>query len=337
MDRQVASRTLVDTAPSLGAGGTMTAGHDGAAGASSSGSTRPPVTYTRLRSDLAALGVRPGAALMVHARLSAVGWIPGGADTVVQALLDTLTEPGTLMVLCGWEHQCYDLERWPPQRRTAYLDEPPAFDPQVSAADPGVGRLPERVRTWPGAYRSRHPMGSFAALGRRNQELLADQPWNGMYGPGSPLERLVDVDGQVLMLGAPLETATLLHYCESIAEIAEPPSGPGKRRVTYRMPLSGCQTAADDGEVVWREFTDLETGSDEDPSAEVLPYTGVVGERVDAFEVIMTDALAAGLSRSGRVGHAASHLLSARDLSAFGTQWIERQFGGPRQHSAAQP
>lgn len=146
-----------------------------------------------------------------------------------------------------------------------------------------MGRLPERVRTWPGAHRSRHPLGSFAALGQRSREMLADQPWDSMYGPVSPLERLVEADGQVLMLGAPLETATLLHYCEATAIVPEPPSGPGKRRVTYRMPLldTSARAGAHVNAVVWREFSDFETGSDEDPSAEVLPYGEVVGNDVD--------------------------------------------------------
>lgn len=262
---------------------------------------------------------------MIHAHLSAVGWVPGGADTVLRALLDVVTEDGTLMVLCSWEHHCYDLERWPADRRAAYLAGPPMFDPLVSAGDPGLGRLPERLRTWPGARRSRHPLGSFAALGRRSDEMVADQPWDGMYGPGSPLDRLVRADGRVLLLGAPLGTATLLHYAEAVAAVPEPPSGPGKRRVTYRMPLPGRGT----GDVVWREFTDLETGSEADPAASVLPYRVVVGDGVDPFAVIIADALRAGLGRSGPVGNAASHLLPAAGLSTHGTRWIESRFGGP--------
>ncbi len=293
------------------------------------GAAGGPVTYTRLRADLLDLGIRPGGVLMVHARLSAVGWIPGGADTVLRALLDVLTEDGTLMVLCSWEHQCYDLERWPAARRAAYLAEPAAFDPLVSASDPGLGRLPERLRTWPNACRSRHPLGSFAALGRSSEELVADQPWDGMYGVGSPLDRLLRAGGDVLMLGAPLETATLLHYAEAVAVIPEPPSGPGKRKVTYHMPLRGDQTTSvGSDDVVWREFTDFETGSDEDPGASVLPYRDVVGEGVDAFEVIMADALGAGLAQSSLVGNAASHLLPALDLSAFAKRWIETRFAG---------
>jgi aminoglycoside 3-N-acetyltransferase len=65
---------------------------------------------------------------MVHTCMSAVGWIPGGADTLVAALLDAVgaNHPGgTLLALCSWEHHCYDIDCWPVDRRAAYLSEPP--------------------------------------------------------------------------------------------------------------------------------------------------------------------------------------------------------------------
>lgn len=295
------------------------------------------VDYSRLRSDLARLGPRPGGIVMVHASLSAVGWIPGGADAVVRALREVLSADGTIMMLSSWEHHSYDLERWPRGQRTAYLADPPVFDPQVSTSDPGLGRLVERVRTWPGAHRSRHPLGSFTALGPHSEQLLSDQPWDGMYGLGSPLDRLVKADGQVLMLGAPLDTATILHYAEAMAVVPDPPAGPGKQRVTYRMPLNADAPHADSSRVVWRTFTELETGSDYDPAASVLPYSAVVGTEVDPFEVIMTEALDAGLATSGMVGNAPSHLFPARDLSDFGTRWIEARFGVDRQYVPSSP
>jgi aminoglycoside 3-N-acetyltransferase len=39
---------------------------------------------------------------MVHARMSAIGWVVGGADVVVTALLDVLRTEGTLMAYTGW-------------------------------------------------------------------------------------------------------------------------------------------------------------------------------------------------------------------------------------------
>nr|WP_246001485.1 AAC(3) family N-acetyltransferase [Allorhizocola rhizosphaerae] len=77
----------------------------------------------------------------------------------------------------------------PTPTRTA-LDAPreehPAYDPDLSEADHGNGRLPEALRRRPGAVRSRHPGVSFAALGAAAAELMADQPWNDPHGPGSP-------------------------------------------------------------------------------------------------------------------------------------------------------
>lgn len=47
-----------------------------------------PVTRSILVRDLRALGVRRGGVLMAHTRMSAIGWVVGGAETVVMALLD---------------------------------------------------------------------------------------------------------------------------------------------------------------------------------------------------------------------------------------------------------
>src|SRR5215469_4763374 len=61
-----------------------------------------PVARSDLVRDLRALGVQPGGVLMVHTRMSAIGWVVGGAETVVTALLDVLGPAGTLMAYVGW-------------------------------------------------------------------------------------------------------------------------------------------------------------------------------------------------------------------------------------------
>src|SRR5688572_7404386 len=102
-----------------------------------------PLTRSRLVHDLAALGVRPGGLLMVHTRLSALGWVVGGSGTVVQGLLDALGPDGTLMAYAGWEDDSYDLDELPEEWRTAYETELPPFDPTTSEATRDNGRLPE--------------------------------------------------------------------------------------------------------------------------------------------------------------------------------------------------
>jgi aminoglycoside 3-N-acetyltransferase len=241
---------------------------------------------------------------MVHTRMSALGWVVGGSETVVRALLDAVGPSGTLMVYASWADHVYSLSDRPEEYRLAYAAAPPLWDPATGEVDPDYGRIPERVRTWPGALRSVHPEASVVAVGPRAEWLVS--PHEDGYGAGSPFARLVDAGGDVLMLGAPLETVTLLHHAEAIA------SAPGKRTVTYDIALA-------DGSV--RSYTDIET------SGGAYPY-GSLGLEADEFEVIARDALAAGVGERGRVGAAECHLFPAAELTAFAVSWIEQRFGG---------
>ena len=72
----------------------------------------PPITKTRLVTDLKKLGIASGDTLMLHASVKAIGWIVGGPDIVIQALLDVLGPEGTLMMYVGWEDSPYDLKNW---------------------------------------------------------------------------------------------------------------------------------------------------------------------------------------------------------------------------------
>src|SRR6266581_551691 len=94
-----------------------------------------PVTRSGLVRNLRALGVQPGGVLMVHTRMSAVGWVVGGSETVVTALLDVLGSAGTLMAYIGWNDNTGGLTRWPPEWQEAYRSERPPFDPEFSETD----------------------------------------------------------------------------------------------------------------------------------------------------------------------------------------------------------
>jgi aminoglycoside 3-N-acetyltransferase len=269
---------------------------------------RTPVTRSDLIRDLKALGLEPGGVLTVHSSLSSLGFVIGGADTVVASLLELLGESGTLVVMTGWEHDTYGFDEWPLAVQEAYRRDPPPFDPEVSEAQADYGRIPERIRTWPGARNSTHPECRFTAIGDRAEWITADQPMDHPYGPGSPLAKLVEAGGSVLMLGAPLETVTLFHYAEELARVAE------KKIVHYSAPLKTPSG------VEWVDIEDIDT------SIGAFPYAKVTGER-DAFEVIADEALAAGVGRAGPVGESTSHLFSAPELVRFAVAWMEERFG----------
>ncbi|SFC68138.1 aminoglycoside 3-N-acetyltransferase [Streptomyces aidingensis] len=268
-----------------------------------------PVTRSRLVEDLRALGLAEGDTVMFHTAMSAIGYVPGGAQTVIDALAEAVGERGTLMVTCGWnDAPPYDFTAWPPEWREAVRRTQPAFDPGRSEADHGYGRLPEALRRQPGAVRSRHPDASFAALGAAAAELMDRHPWDDPHGPGSPLAKLVERDGRVLLLGAPLDTITLLHHAEALAD------APGKRFVEYEQPV------LENGRRVWRRFTDIDTEHG------AFDYSAVERGGKDAFAVIAEDLLAAGIGIRGRAGAAHCHLFPARETVAFARTWIEEEF-----------
>lgn len=277
-----------------------------------------PVTRGRLVRDLAALGLVQGDTVMFHTRLSAVGYVVGGPPTLIGALREVVGERGTLVVSCGWNDALpYDFSRWPRPWQDAVRAEPAAYDPVTSEADHDNGRLPEALRRWPGAVRSRHPDASIAALGAAAAELTADHPWDDPHGPGSPLARLVALGGRVLMLGAPLETLTLLHHAEALAQV------PGKRFVEYEQPV------IEGGRCVWRRFRDI------DSSGGAFDYSSVSPAGQDPFETIARDMLEAGVGRRGRVGAADSHLFEAGEVVDFGLTWIRERLGRARQPPGA--
>ncbi|MGW6456184.1 aminoglycoside 3-N-acetyltransferase [Streptomyces sp. NPDC055078] len=272
-----------------------------------------PVTRSRLVHDLTALGLADGDTVMFHTRMSAIGYVAGGPQTIIDALRDVVGEQGTLMVTCGWnDAPPYDFTDWPPAWQDALRAEHPAYDPDLSEADHNNGRLPEALRRWPGAVRSRHPDAGFAALGVAATALMADHPWDDPHGAASPLARLVAMGGRVLLLGAPLDSLTLLHHAEALAE------APGKRFVEYEQPILA------DGERVWRRFHDIDS---EDGA---FDYSGVVPEGTWPFEVIAQDMLVAGIGGKGLIGAAESYLFEAGDVVNFGIAWMEEKLGGTR-------
>lgn len=271
-----------------------------------------PVVRSRLAADLRALGVgdREHRVLMVHCRVSALGYVVGGVQTVVAALLDALGPTGTLMAVVGWrEAPLPELVVGPPEWRRALFDEAPAYDRARSEAHPEKGRTAEAIRLWPGAVRSAHPDASFAAVGPRAAEMTDGHELDYAHGPNSPLARLVAAGGQVLNLAAPLETMTLLHHAEAIARVS------GKRTLEYEMPVLV------DGVPTWRRFADYDT------NGAAYPYEEVIPEGKDELAVIVEEMLASGIGRTGSVGEGKANLFEAREVVKFGVDWIERHFG----------
>lgn len=156
------------------------------------------VPRSRLARDLANLGLESGGVAMVHSRMSALGRVVGGAETVVRSLLDVLGPDGTLIAYTGWQDAPPDdLDALNAEAKRVYLEEHPPYGPRVARSRRDHGRVTEALRTWPEARHSGHPEAGVAAVGRLAEELTAHHPYDDAYGAGTPYSRLVDLDGQV--------------------------------------------------------------------------------------------------------------------------------------------
>lgn len=115
------------------------------------------------------LGLEKGHTLMVHTSLSKFGYVCGGAQTVIEALLETVGEEGTVMMPTqSWKnldpedgvHWDVAEEYWQMIR-----DHWPAYDKRITPTNT-MGSVAEMFRSWPGAVRSDHPRKIGSSLGK---------------------------------------------------------------------------------------------------------------------------------------------------------------------------
>ncbi len=258
-----------------------------------------PVTVQSLADDLRELGVETGETLLVHSSMSALGWVVGDAQAVVDGLMRAVTESGTLVVPT-YTGQYTNPEGWsnppvPDEWVETIRAKRPAFRPAVTPTR-RIGAVPECFRNYPRAVRSRHPQTSFAAWGADAAEIVADHSLDYGLGDGSPLAEVYERDGRVLMLGTDHDTNTSLHLAEYRADFP-------KESKTTDTPLLR------DGERVHVEIEGFER------STEDFPDVGRAFE--DEFG---SDESAV---RTGAVGATTATLLAQRPLVDFAVEWFE--------------
>ena len=252
------------------------------------------------RSELAdgfrRLGVAPGDTVMLHASVRAVGRVAGGPDQIHLALKDALTDDGTLMMYASCPEHYDEVGRGnlTAEMEREVLDKLPAFDALTARAQRDNGTLVEFLRTYPGSIVNAH-VARFVVWGRQAQYLISHQPWDFAVGSGSALERLVTLDGKILLLGCDHDTVTFLHYAEHIADM------PGRRVVSYQVPVQ------ENGRRVWREMKEFDTS---DQGAHPHWPERFFAKVVDTF-------LAQTNNCGGRVGDASSFLIDAKRLLGF--------------------
>ncbi|MDD3927154.1 MAG: AAC(3) family N-acetyltransferase [bacterium] len=146
-------------------------------------------------SGLLELGVEQGDRVLVHSSLAALGKVDGGADTVIDALLEAVSPEGLVVM-------------------PTFACKPP-FDRRSSATP--LGAIADRFWRRSQAVRSLHPTHSVAAIGRGAAELVAGhEQAPTAYAEGTPYYKLARSGGKVLLMGVDQDRNTTLHTAEAL-------------------------------------------------------------------------------------------------------------------------
>lgn len=256
--------------------------------------TSMPVTVAGLIRDMRALGVREGDCLLVHASLSSLGWVCGGPQAVIEALLQAVGATGTI-VMPAQSGDWSDPAEWadPPVPQSWFeviYREMPAFDPLVTPTR-GMGRIAESFRGYPGTIRSSHPQVSFCANGTHAAAIVANHVLTPQFGKDTPLGKLYALAGsKVLLLGSGFDSCTAWHLAETML-----PGMPRKRMGT---------ALSENGERIWKRFEDYAYDAED-------------------FEQIGRQLVERGeLPPVGKVGNAACRLFGLRESVDAAKSWL---------------
>jgi aminoglycoside 3-N-acetyltransferase len=132
---------------------------------------------------------------------------------------------------------------------------------------------------------------SFAACGPNSGFITSDHSLADGLGDGSPLARVYDLDGHVLLLGVGYERNTSFHLAEY--------------RTAGTEHLIEGASMLKDGQPCWKTFSDLDWNAD--PFAEI----GAAFETASPVNV-------------GLVGSATSRLFRQRAAVEFSGDWLSR-------------
>lgn len=254
--------------------------------------TKTPNTLKTLYNDFVKIGINRDDIVLVHSSMSSIGWICGGAQAVITALMETVGSSGTIVMPAhsgdwsdpsGWENPAVSKE-W---IQTIY-DNMPAFDPKISPTR-GMGRIAELFRIVPNTIRSNHPLVSFCTNGKYAAYITQNHSLTPQLGMDSPIGKMYNLKTKVLLLGVGYDSCTCFHLAETFIN-AMP-----KERVGAAI--------LENGERCWKWFDDYAYNTDD-------------------FELIGKEFEEKYNISKGKVGNSECKLFDMKDGVEFAKEWL---------------
>ena len=251
-----------------------------------------PISKQDLIKDFQLIGIKKSMNLMVHSSLSKIGWVIGGANTVVEALLEIIEKKGTLAMPAATP-LCLHPEDWDITIKKNWISKIvkylPVFNLETTPTTMGI--IPETFRKWPNTLRSNHPISSVCANGKLAKRLSENHNLEMSEGTNTPYEEIYKNDFKVLLLGVGFNRCTMLHFAESKSK--------NRRITTSRYPIIR------DNNREWIEVKDMENDN-----STHFPTIG---------EMYMNKSRLA----YKKIGQANSVLMDIKSLVDFGTAYFD--------------
>ena len=255
---------------------------------------------TVFKSDIAdalqRAGLQRGDSVMVHTSLGKIGYVCGGAQAVIEALIEIVGEGGTIMMPTqSWKnldpetgvHWDADKTDWDRIRENW-----PAYNKAITPTNT-MGAVAEMFRSWPGTVRSDHPARSVAAWGKHAEYLTKNHDLSDIFGDTSPIGKFYALDGKVLLIGVDYDKNTSIHLADVRAGY------PGKHTCVEHSAVM------ENGKRVWKAYETLYVEGED--------FTEI-GTAFEAAHIVHKEA----------IGGTELKIMKQRELVDFAVAWIEK-------------
>lgn len=205
------------------------------------------ITKEDIKESLSSLGITSGMIVEVHANYSSLKNVLGGARTIVDALLETLSSGTIIMPLefkgnsepSEWDNPSVSPNLWEDVRNNI-----PSTNPLFSDLSDG-DEIVEAFRKRDDVVFSNHPYYPFVAWGKYAKLLCNRQSTHFPLADESPIARLYELKGKVLLIGCDFSFCSCMYLAEYHNE-------------TRPIVIKGANKQTANGDSKWKEYLDLD-------------------------------------------------------------------------------